>query len=211
VRFKSLVGADQDVSARAGQGTASRSDGAERDRVVELAVARAEVAILQAGIDVGTQRHTKTGEDLPREAAVVVAQFLDLGDTDAGAEEAVNAIIRAHVDQTIDHAGQDADVMVGIEIPADESVARLAVDRVDELSRAEQRVVLGPLVTELALDPEQAEVVTGVEVDVVAGFVFDPAEPIDGNVGICGVGEINGSVDVALQREERAEIGADVT
>jgi len=174
-------------------------------------MAGAEIAILQAGIDVGADGYANSAEELPREAAVAVSQLLDPGDTDAAPEESVDAIIRTHVDQAVDHAREDAHVTAGIEIAGNGSGARFSGDHVQQVVGDEDAMMAGTFVAELTLDPEHAEVVTGIEVDVVTRLVPDPDRPTKNRVRVRGVREVDVSVGMTLQREESPEIGADVT
>jgi hypothetical protein len=104
-----------------------RPELAAQANAIELAelvrAAGIEIAILQADVDVAGHRHTNTGEQLPGEPCRRVGQvddlaasriacrvsanrFLDPGNADTAADEALKAIIRPEIEQAVGHEAQ---------------------------------------------------------------------------------------------------------
>jgi len=90
-----------------------------------------EVAVLQADIEVWADRVIDLGEQLPRKLALALAELVDSGIADAGAEAAANPGLTAEIDPAIEHGVPDVGRLVEIEVAIGEERA----------SRSESRTV----------------------------------------------------------------------
>src|SRR5205085_4113060 len=139
----------------------------EHERVVEIQVTRAEIAVLQADIDIVAYRRINTGQQLPREGMVAVPEFLDPGIARASADITADPAVAAQIEERVDHARKHAGMAVDVEITIDENIARAGVDRGHERIVDVEALDLGALVAELAFEPEQAEIVPADDVDII--------------------------------------------
>src|SRR4051812_17500695 len=100
--------------------TGSDADSRERESVVEVQFPGAEIAILEAKIDIVADRHVDAGDQLPCHCMVLVAEFLDSCVADAATEIATDAAVAAQVEQGVDHPRQDSCAAVDVEVIVDE-------------------------------------------------------------------------------------------
>ncbi|KHS41658.1 hypothetical protein NJ75_04611 [Novosphingobium subterraneum] len=141
---------------------ARTSSGAVSSNQIDVVVV--EEAILQAHIDVIADRRTDTGQSLPCKTSVGVIdldadggvtsvdEVLGAGDADTTANEALDAIVRTEVKQTVDHEAQRVSMPLRV-------VTHHTAD-VD-------RVIVCTTVADFAFKAETAEVITDDTTEVV--------------------------------------------
>src|SRR4051812_44833011 len=95
---------------------------------------------------------------------------------------------------------------VEAEVAIDERRSRAAVERGHEVIADIQILGLGVLVAELAFEPEHPEVVTRVQIDVVAGLVADGRDLVRTEVLRPGVGEVDEAANMLAPREQDAAV-----
>jgi hypothetical protein len=156
--------------------------------VLEVQVADIEEAILQAKVQRRSNRLANSGDALPgpRTVAVVEAEVrkfvdvlvvADIGPAGASADIAGPAgFLVLEIDQGIGHYAEHRNVTVGVEERPDDRSRQCFVDlRVPQA---------GALVTDLAFEPDRAEIVAGNRIDIEANLVLD-LEPVgDGDSAV---------------------------
>ncbi len=137
-------------------------------RILEVPsiIAEIGIAILDPDVEVAVDRVARAGQQLPGEAAVVeqlavdqVGVDLDLGIADPAADEDVDILRPAEVEQHIAHRRPGRGMAVVVEAFVDAALAVLPNVAV---------AMRHPFVGDLTLDPDHPEIVTGNQVDVIA-------------------------------------------
>src|SRR6185369_5129299 len=133
----------------------------------ELQVRGFEIAILEAGIDIAGERRAQFGKHLPGEAILRAAEVqrarrdepravFDACTADTDADRRIDAVLRAEVEQRIDHTADDAAVTERVELRV-EPLAAVGIERGTRDRRPAQLCIF---VSELALDPEHPKIVS---------------------------------------------------
>jgi hypothetical protein len=155
-------------------------------RTHEVHVADVEEAILQTHVDVLADRSANAGQNLPRKAGVRIVEdagrgghtVVDLGNADAAADEALEAVVGTEVDQGVAHEAERAGVTGDFAIVTVVGDARAVVQQVVGLRAA---------IAAFGFEAEATEVVTDDAAEVVAGLAVvgcRVAGAVDLHVGV---------------------------
>ncbi len=193
-----------------------------------------EIAVLEAEIDVRADRHASAEDRLPCPGAIAFAEQLDTRTAETAAAVERQAVIVPEVEQGVDHAGKHADLAVEVEIGRGQRRQRIdgirsnvtvgtvqpRVQRGYKPAVDFQLVDIGTLVSKLALDPEQPEIVAGNGVDIVALLIVDAEGIIERRVGRAGDRRggryglrrriVDEDVGILVLREEDAALNPDI-
>src|SRR5206468_1946082 len=146
----------------------------------EVQITGAEVFVLQPKIETAAEAEAESGNSLIGPCAVAEAKGLNARASDTGTDLERKTVGVAEVEQAVDHARPNVDVAAEVERArvARRVNERRGLGRAGRVEpgrdrRPERRVLaerlhVRALVSELALEPEHAEVIAGDCVDVVA-------------------------------------------
>jgi hypothetical protein len=141
----------------------------------EVQLAGDEEAVFQAQVDVRADPVPKAGEGLERDLARTVVEQFDIREAYARAREAAPLIV-AEIKQSVDHARQDVEVVVVLQteelIRQRRSRSRGGGEIAEEHLVETGALDASMLVRDLAFDAEHAEIVSSVDVGVVAVVVI---------------------------------------
>ena len=153
--------------------------------VDQMEVVRVEEAVLDARIPVVGDRSANARERLPGEPGVGIVEeagaivgdrqvALDPRDAGAAADEALEAVVVAEIEQRVDHERQRVGV-AGDEVILTGAARKRGrgADRGDRARAHGQEIGIGLAVAGLGFEAEAAEVVTDDAAEVVAGLVID--------------------------------------
>jgi len=179
-----------------------------------------EEAVAHGDVDIVADRLTDAGDDLPREAGVGIIDdrrlvrigadivIVDAGDTDAGTNEAADAVIVAEVQHAVDHEAERARApAAGREDVWGDDAAEPAGGAVSRRPQNGPDIVdVGALVGNLRLDAERAEIVADEKSSVEAVIVVEH----DLGRRAARDGRSETEIEVDVLDDHPAEIAADI-
>ena len=145
----------------------------DAEGVVEAELAGTEVTVLQPRIDIGADGVAQPGDALIGPGAVAIAR--EVGPRPTGTATGISAKAAADitVEQSVGHQRLHADVIADAEVRRRRGGPGSGSDVRHQRRADAEALHLGALVAGFALEPDDAELVSGDRVDIEAGLVFD--------------------------------------
>ncbi len=166
----------------------------------EVQPAGAEITVLQTNVDVFADGRPDPGNRLKCPGAVAVTKCLYSRAADAKSSISAEARITAEVAQDVDHAGDNPDPAVNVEIVSVD-VVRISAYRFKEVVVELNIVGPGAFVAKLAFNPERTEVEAGDSVQIKATIELDLGDIVFQKVRSFGILEEELAFDVHVLRE----------